>query len=170
MSQMDLRVPPGRTYRYYTGRIVFPFGWGLSLAEPSIAFKPGLPAAPIISTEGTGEGATFEIAVSNGATAIVAASQVVTVFWSPPVALASEIPSKSTLCGFERVGVAPGATETIKFVLEASAFATADVTSGDLVVFPGNYSISFTSGDGVALSAHVVLRGERIVLERFPRR
>jgi beta-D-xylosidase 4 len=30
MSNMSLLAPPGRTYRYYTGTPLFPFGWGLS--------------------------------------------------------------------------------------------------------------------------------------------
>jgi hypothetical protein len=33
MSNMEMDVGVGRSYRYYNGSTVFPFGWGLSLTS-----------------------------------------------------------------------------------------------------------------------------------------
>ena len=40
MTEMDFSVAPGRSYRFYTGKPVLPFGWGLSVSSscfPSLA-------------------------------------------------------------------------------------------------------------------------------------
>merc|ERR1712083_312520 len=36
MTDYNMSTPPGRTYRYYTGETIFPFGYGLSLTEFNI--------------------------------------------------------------------------------------------------------------------------------------
>jgi xylan 1,4-beta-xylosidase len=44
MSVMELDVGPGRTYRYYSGPVVYPFGYGISLTTFSV--DPFTAAAP----------------------------------------------------------------------------------------------------------------------------
>ena len=37
---MDLRKDNGRTYRFYTGDVTYPFGTGLGLVPTTIAMAP----------------------------------------------------------------------------------------------------------------------------------
>lgn len=91
---------PGRTYRFYTGIPVLPFGFGLSYSS----FRYDLAAAPTSMSVG--------INVTN--TGEVQADDVVLAFVSPPGAGINGAPLKS-LFGFERVRLLPGTTATLWF-------------------------------------------------------
>jgi len=55
MFDMGMAAPaPGRTYRYFTGTPVFPFGWGLSYTNFSLSWSAG--QAGTGTSKGTGTG------------------------------------------------------------------------------------------------------------------
>ena len=85
-----------------------------------------------------------------------------------PALAANLIPAIKQLWDFQRVEVEAGGQGEIDFVLSAANFQTADVSTGDIVVYPGTYAVTFTDGAGFELSATVRLTGQVQVVERFP--
>ena len=54
-------------------------------------------------------------------------------------------------------------------VAVAAAAQVAALDSGDLTIYPGNYTLLFDSGaDGEVVSAPFTLTGKSVVVERFP--
>ncbi|XXG60084.1 hypothetical protein AAC387_Pa04g2065 [Persea americana] len=146
MTSMPLRPVhdlgyPGRTYKFYNGPKVYPFGYGLSytkfttkLFSSTSSFSPVLPnnvhCHPLRSTQKTyqrsclsvniedmscSETIDFEIEVTNvGGTS---GSHVVLVYSVPPLELIG-YPMKQ-LVGYQRVFVGAGKCESVKFSLNA---------------------------------------------------
>eukprot|EP00040_Diaphanoeca_grandis_P032978 m.200909 g.200909 ORF g.200909 m.200909 type:complete len:864 (-) comp32782_c0_seq1:202-2793(-) len=168
MSEMDPTVAPGRTYRYYNGTFLFPFASGLTLADVGVDWGDSASAnAQTIATDGSNT-ATIVIDVTNKDTIGPSASQVVTAFWSPHAGACVAIPAKKQMFDFDRVEVAPGEKSVVTFHIAASALQTADITTGDLVVLPGTYSLSFTDGGGANLTVMLNAVGEKQTIEKFP--
>jgi beta-glucosidase len=124
-----------RTYRYFTGKPLYPFGYGLSyttfsysgLKLPEESIKAGQPLQAEVTVTNTGKRAGDEVA------------QLYLEF--PKV---DGAPLKA-LRGFERVHLAPGASQTVTFKLNprAMSMVTAD---GKPVVAAGEYNISVGGG------------------------
>jgi beta-glucosidase len=112
----------GRTYRYFTGRPLFPFGYGLSYTK----FAYGKVTVPSLATN-VGKRAGDEVA------------QLYLSF--PPVAGA---PLRA-LRGFERIHLAPGESKTVRFVLQQrdQSMVTA---AGRIVIAAGTYAVSVGGG------------------------
>lgn len=166
MSQMDLTKDCGRTYRFYKGTPIFPFAWGLSLATTQLSVpKTGQTAT--IPTDGSAN-IVFNVSISN--TGSVDASQVITAFWVPPVNLAnSSILALRQLFAFDRAAVPSGQTKVVPIKVAASSFAVSDPASGDLVIFPGTYSLLFTDGSSSeGVTTQIVLTGSKVHVETFP--
>jgi hypothetical protein len=155
---------PGRTYRFYTGVAVVPFGFGLSYttwkyaATPSAAAVAGraVSLAPVrqmlAATAAAGRrfpdvnlvsAATpmvgYTITVTN--TGSVDADDVVLGFVVPPGAGTNGVPLKQ-LFGFERVHVQAGQSVTVFLYPEATVFTQVGPT-GDRAAVPGEYTIQF---------------------------
>jgi beta-glucosidase len=125
----------GRTYRYFTGKPLFPFGYGLSYTKfaygkvtvPSLAIKAGEPVTVSATVTNVGKRAGDEVA------------QLYLSF--PPVAGA---PLRA-LRGFERIHLAPGESKTVRFVLQQrdQSMVTA---AGRIVIAAGTYAVSVGGG------------------------
>jgi len=108
----------GRTYRYFTGEPLFPFGFGLSYS--SFAYS-GL-AAP--KEAKTGESLSLSVSVKN--TGRVSADEVVEVYlkhlgapaWAP----------LRSLAGFKRVRLKPGETRSVSFTCISATRSSSPVT------------------------------------------
>ena len=194
MSMHDLRVAPGRTYRYYRNA-TFEFGQGLSLskwalAHTAAAAPAAAPAAPSclgsLSTADPAAACEVALALTNGAgAASLAGDCVVTAYFrtaaprawrrgsAAGIAAADLLIPRKTLFNFERVAdVAAGATVAVRFNVTAADLAVADEANGDWVVEAGEYVLRFEDGSfgagAVAVEMAATVTGAKVVLDKFP--
>jgi beta-glucosidase len=119
----------GRTYRYFAGTPLFPFGHGLSYTH--FAYS-GLSAAAAVTA---GEPLKVEGRVKN--TGPVAGDEVVQLYLTRPQG--PGLPLRE-LVGFRRVHLARGASAALEFTLDPRWLAQVDA-AGNRVIVPGTYSL-----------------------------
>ena len=157
---------PGRTYRFYTGTPVLPFGYGLSYTTWAYTPLPD-PTPPTINLaaveaaarvqEATGvvghtpaalkeTAAQFWVNVTN--TGAVDSDDVVLGFLVPPGAGANGVPLQE-LFGFERVFVPAGQTVTVYLGAQGVRFTQAGA-DGVRRVLRGEYTVRFGVRETVA--------------------
>ena len=120
-----------RTYRYFHGEALFPFGYGLSYAR----FRYSDLQLPTQAR--AGDSVTVAVTVENAGA--VTADEVVELYVSavnPPI----PAPIRS-LAGFQRVTLAPGERRQVSFRLPGGAFSLVD-DAGRRVIEPGTYEIA----------------------------
>lgn len=113
----------GRTYRYFKGEALFPFGYGLSYTH----FAYGAPRV---------NGSVLEVPVTNDGACD--ADEVVQLYVRQPAD--AEGPLKS-LRGFRRVHIPAGATVTVSFPLTAETFLGWSPEAGDMVSVKGAWEL-----------------------------
>ena len=121
----------GRTYRYYTGQPLYPFGHGLSYARFGYA-KLRVPAQAAV-------GAPVEVTAEVANTGAVAAEEVVQLYVTDQQASAP-VPLRA-LKGFERVALKPGEKRRVRFRLDERAFSLVGA-DGRRVVEPGRFTLA----------------------------
>ena len=120
-----------RTYRYYKGAVLYPFGFGLSYSS----FKySGLKITP--ETAKAAGPVTVSATVTNAGA--VAGDEVAELYLNVPESL--DAPTRA-LKGFKRVSLAPGASIKVEFTLHARDLSTVGA-DGSRSVRPGNYRVS----------------------------
>ena len=160
MTHPQRRPPgtnPGRTYRFYTGAPVLPFGFGLSYTTWSYnpipgptppSFRKVAAAAAAHAVDGVlghipkslqSIAADFYVNVTN--TGSMDADDVVLGFLVPPGAGVGGVPLQE-LFGFERVFVPAGQTVTVYLGAQGVRFTQADA-DGIRRFLPGNYKVRF---------------------------
>jgi beta-glucosidase len=124
-----------RTYRYFNGKPLYPFGYGLSytkfnysdLSMPAQAIAAGQPVGADVTVTNTGN---------------VAGDEVVQLYLKFP-------PVKGTpliaLRGFERIHLEPGASQKVHFQLKARDLGMV-TEEGNPIVAQGDYTISIGGG------------------------
>jgi len=125
----------GRTYRYFEGTPLYPFGYGLSytkfsysgLAVPTSAVQAGSPVVAEVTVTNSGSKAGDEVA------------QLYLSF--PKVAGA---PLKA-LRGFKRIHLEPGASQKVRFELNPRDLSMV-TEAGDPIVAEGAYTVSVGGG------------------------
>ena len=124
-----------RTYRYFTGKPLYPFGYGLSYT--TFAFSNlTLPQSGIAA----GDSLTASATVTN--TGHVAGDEVVQLYLKfPDVAGAPRI----ALRGFQRVHLEPGAGQTVTFQLRKRDLSMV-TENGNPIVAGGDYTLSIGGG------------------------
>jgi beta-glucosidase len=147
----------GRTYRYYAGTPVYPFGAGLSYT--SFSYTP-LQIAPVGGAPENGVVVTTEI-TNTGARA---GDEVAQLYLTPP---AFDGAPRLALRGFQRVALKAGERRRISFRLSPRdlSFVTRD---GARQLMPGQYKLSVGSGQpgsGVGQETALVLN-RAVVLEQ----
>lgn len=160
-SQCPKGTNPGRTYRFYTGKAVIPFGFGLSyttfryslatvpkslsleplgdLLTSSDLFPRSAQLQSTMSRSNWKEQAQYAVRVTN--TGDRDADDTVLGFLIPPDAGRDGIPLK-ILFGFQRVHVKAGATETVWLYPFMLDFATVG-KNGQFKTHPGEYRVQF---------------------------
>jgi beta-glucosidase len=124
----------GRTYRYFEGTPLYPFGYGLSYTTFSYA---GL---SVPQTVDAGSPLVAEVTVTNtGSKAGDEVAQLYIAFPNVPGA-----PLKA-LRGFERIHLAAGASQKVKFELKPRDMSMV-TEAGDPIVAEGAYTISVGGG------------------------
>jgi len=125
----------GRTYRYFTGEPLWPFGYGLSYTT----FKYRnltLPKAPIDA------GAPLNASVKVTNAGRVAGDEVVQLYLKFPDVPGAPI---RALRGFQRIHLAAGATQVVRFHLQRRDISMVTET-GDRIVPQGIYTVSVGGG------------------------
>jgi beta-glucosidase len=121
-----------RTYRYFHGTPLFPFGYGLSYTR--FAYS-GLQLPE--DTVRAGEPVRVESTVKN--TGAVAGDEVVEVYLTQPSGF--ETPLRK-LVGFERLHLEPGTSAQVGITLDPRSLGQVD-EAGNRVILPGEYTVSF---------------------------
>ncbi len=123
----------GRTYRYFGGTPLYPFGHGLSYT--TFAYD-----APRLSTPTLKAGETLRVSARVRNSGGRRGEEVVQIYLQPPQGPQSPIRS---LVGFARVALAPGESREVMFDLDARRLSEVDragqraVEAGDYQVFVG---------------------------------
>ena len=153
-SMDDYDIKNNRTYMYFTGTPIYPFGFGLSyttftydnLALTSTALAPSQTITITATVKNTGTRTGDEVA------------QMYIHEVSPSV----KRPIKE-LKGFQRLSLSPGQTLTATFALSYDDLAFWDSTSQKFVVKPGVFDVMVGSS-----SADIKLRGQITAQASFP--
>lgn len=147
IDDYDLRK--GRTYLYYQGQPLYPFGFGLSYTTFAYDNLQIAPAA-ITATDST----TITVDVTN--TGARAGDEVVQLYLHDVVA---SVPRPlRELRGFQRVHIAPGRKVTVSFPLHGRDLAFWDTTSHAWKVEDGRFDVAIGSS-----SADLRVRGSLTV-------
>jgi beta-glucosidase len=125
----------GRTYRYFEGTPLYPFGYGLSyttfgysnLTAPATAVEAGAPAA-------------FEVTVTN--TGKKAGDEVAQLYLNFPKVNGAPL---KALRGFERIHLEPGAGQKVRFELSPRDLSLV-TEAGDPIVAGGQYTVWIGGG------------------------
>jgi beta-glucosidase len=137
-----------RTYRYFDGAVLFPFGFGLSYGQ----FKYG----PVrLSTEKIKASRSLIASVEVRNISRRAGSEVAELYLRPPQTPGAP---RLTLRGFERVWIGSGQTRKLKFTLTPDQMSTVD-SDGARAVRPGTYRL-FVGGLQPDLNANEGARFE----------
>ena len=132
-----------RTYRYYTGTPLYPFGYGLTYGDVHLT-----------ALTADKEEATVT-AVNRGT---VPTEEVIQLYVKDTVS--PDVPVKPILCGFRRIALAPGEEKTVKIPIGARAF-TAVSPEGERI--PGTGPWTLYAGLGQPDTRTEALTGKKTV-------
>jgi beta-glucosidase len=120
-----------RTYRYFTGKPLYPFGYGLSYT--TFTFSHAALSTPTLKA---GDTLTATADVTNSGA--VAGDEVAELYLTPPH---NGVSPNLALAGFERVHLAPGETRHLTFTLNARTLSQVDA-EGVRTIAPGRYTLT----------------------------
>jgi beta-glucosidase len=125
----------GRTYRYFEGTPLYPFGYGLSYTTFSYS---GLSMGA--STVKAGDPVTAEVTVTN--TGHVAGDEVAQLYLSFP-----KVPGapRIALRGFHRIHLEPGGSQVVRFELRPRDLSMV-TEAGEPIIAEGAYTVSVGGG------------------------
>ena len=148
----------GRTYRYFTGIPLYPFGYGLSYSKFTYSNLK-------LSTDTVmaGESLTVEADVRNMSE--VGGDEVVQLYLIFP---ADDGAPLRALRSFSRVHLVPGMTQRVQFTLSPRDLSMVNL-AGDRTIAPGNYRISVGGGQpgtgAATVETKVSIRGQQSLPE-----
>jgi beta-glucosidase len=124
----------GRTYRYFQGEPLWPFGYGLSYTTfsysnlaPDTAINAGDPLNTSVTVTNTGK---------------LAGDEVVQLYLKFPDVPGAPI---RALRGFQRIHLEPGASQKVEFHLNPRDLSIV-TEDGNIIVAPGKYTLSIGGG------------------------
>ncbi len=143
-------IKGGRTYRYFEGEVLYPFGFGLTYADFEYS---GLCA-------GVQDNVNLRVAFDVKNNGAVASDEVAQVYGIAPSSRVKK-PLKQLL-GFKRLkAVEPGETRHVELIIPVSEFRFYDVISRTLMTEAGSYTIyAGASCEDSQLSVSVDIPGE----------
>jgi beta-glucosidase-like glycosyl hydrolase len=148
----------GRTYRYFQGEPLWPFGYGLSYTTFSYSTLT-VPNAPISA----GDPLNASVTVTN--TGKLAGDEVVQLYLKFPDVSGAPI---RALRGFQRVHLEAGANQTVEFHLNPRDLSMV-TEAGDILVPEGKYTVSIGGGQpgtgAPAVSATFEVSGQLMLPE-----
>jgi len=122
---MDYNIRDGRTYMYFKGEPLYPFGYGLSYT--TFQYSNLKTSSPSLAKDGS---VTVSVDVTN--TGAVAGDEVVQLYVKHLKSKVSR--PREELEGFQRVSILPNQTKTVTIPLKASQLAYWDEKLGKFVV------------------------------------
>ena len=157
VAQTDYSMK-NRTYRYFSGDPLYPFGYGLSYARFAYA-NLKLPKSSL----GAGDSLTMELDVTNQSQRD--GDEVVELYLNFPAIAGAPI---RALRGFERVHLAAGTTRHVHLELSGRDLSLVN-ESGDRVIVPGEYGLSVGGGQpgtgAMSLHATFSIQGQEVLPE-----
>lgn len=150
-TDYNMTRPPGRTYRYYTRKPLFPFGYGLSYTK----FKY---SNLVLSTNTIKVCNSLNVTVSVENIGDTAGDEVIQVYVEPPKLSGKSYLPNIQLVEFERVNLAASAAHKGEYTLNAYVLSLVD-ENGEHYVFPGQYTVVVTGGVDDRLTAQVTIDG-----------
>ncbi|KAJ3753674.1 glycoside hydrolase family 3 protein [Lentinula raphanica] len=181
MTDMTLRpssTSPGRTYKWYTGEAVFPFGFGLHYTTFSLEWqeapKKSYSIQSLMSAAKSKGGPVdlallddpFELTVKNTGSVT---SDYTALLFSNTTAGPSPAPLKQ-LVGYTRVkGIAAGQSATAQLSVTLGSIARVE-ENGDSVLYPGTFQLwvdTDVNGNGLARTTFE-LTGNQEVISEWP--
>jgi hypothetical protein len=141
----------GRTYRYFDGPVVFPFGHGIS-GWHDTTFRIQWSSPPISNAvfRAAEHTATYNVTVTN--TGTVDADEVVLLFLKPRALTIPSLRDTGTpivikqLIDFERIRVGAGASRGLSFTVNGSESLGLVDNAGHTSLHPGEYEAVFSRG------------------------
>jgi beta-glucosidase len=124
----------GRTYRYFEGKPLFPFGYGLSYTTFSYS------DVKVPNQVAAGSPLVAEATITN--TGKMAGDEVAQLYLTFPKVAGAPL---KALRGFQRIHLEPGAKQTVKFELNPRDMSMV-TEAGDPVVAEGAYTLSIGGG------------------------
>lgn len=164
MTNYDMAKPPGRTYKYYTGKPLWGFGMGLSYTSFRLSCSPTNNVSTSTSERLPPVASLLPFSVSCDVknTGKVAGDEVVMVYHSVSDAVRAvasklhPVPTRA-LVQFERVTVLPGKTQTIHFrPFEQKSFELVNA-DGNRSLYTGQHSLIFSRGHGTEEVINITL-------------
>jgi beta-glucosidase len=152
----DYDIKQGTTYWYFTGKPLYPFGYGLSYATFAYS-NPTLSAPTLAAAPPAGGCGLVEVGLDVKNTSAVAGDEVVQLYVAYPGADLQR--PLQQLRGFRRVNIAAGATAHVTFDLGAADLSYWDPAQSRFAVETGK-SIELQLG---ASSRDIRLRGRLVV-------
>jgi beta-glucosidase len=140
----------GRTYRYFTGKPLYPFGYGLSYTRFAYSDLK-------LSTGTVKAGDTLGVDVDVKNTGKVAGDEVAELYLAFPKIPGTPI---RALRGLRRVHLQPGETQHLHFDLKPRDLSSV-TDAGDIMVQPGDYALSVGGGQRGYTKA-IVAKGFKI--------
>jgi len=150
-----------RTYRYFDGEPLYPFGYGLSYT--SFAYRNPRVTRVRVPADGS-VGISVDVSNQGG----MAGDEAVQAYISHPGAPGAP---RCALAGFRRVHLTPGRTTTVRFTLNNRQLSIVD-EAGKRRIVPGKVEVWIGGGQPIAraglpqpagVKAHFVIVGERIL-------
>ena len=129
----NMTMPPGRTYRYYTGTPLFPFGYGLSYTTFDYS-KLMVTPSKISACD------SVKVTVSVQNSGEMAGDEVIQIYLAPPKRPDKPFFPNIQLVGFERVNIKPEVVHMSAFELNPYLLSLVD-EDGEHYIFPGDYTV-----------------------------
>ena len=148
MEDYDI-IQQGRTYQYYDGEVLYPFGHGLTYSE--IAYKD-------LSVK-LEDYTSLAIRLSVSNTGACATDEVVQIYYTKKDSVVKR--ARRTLIAFKRVKeLNPGETRELSFRIPLEDLKYFDVISEEMLLEPGEYEVfAGASSEQLYLSESITLRG-----------
>jgi beta-glucosidase len=150
-SMDDYDIKHNRTYMYFKGTPLYPFGYGLSYTKFAYSNLK-------LSSKSLNPGESIVVSVDITNTGKLAGDEVVQLYIH--VDSSSIIRPIKELKGFTRINLMPGATKTVNFTLKHDALEYYDIFSKTFMVENGNVDIYISSSsDDIKLDSQINVTG-----------